>query len=259
MAKNVWMTSIGPSKEEAGMVSSRLLAYGLKVKGHFWEDDLEKMAWAAAREELVDPSVALWLILSTRESLNVPSIRYGLSLLAVAVRARRGHSFPVALLLPDGGKDSLDSLPTLFKGFDLYSLADPGLAAKLVAKVHAPSGEIQAEYRLDVYGSAQVGQWFEVGPQTASWAGALFGVSGAEIAFHGVGQKGSLPSRSVLNYPSKGMKLALGDKEYLAWSVQNELDAQSSYFVKVTGNPDSILFGPYSSTEQADVFVVTLK
>ena len=84
-------------------------------------------------------------------------------------------------------------------------------------------------------------------------------MSDAEIAFHGVGPKSSLPSKSVLNYPVEGLKLNLGNKEYTAWAVQNELDPDTSYFVKVKGFPESILFGPYSSEEDAEVFVVALK
>ena len=87
----------------------------------------------------------------------------------------------------------------------------------------------------------------------------MLGVSGADITFHGVGPKGSLPSRSVLNYPMKGLKVNLGDKEYVAWAVQNELDGGSSYFVKVDGCPESLLFGPYASEKEAEVHVVTLK
>jgi len=57
----------------------------------------------------------------------------------------------------------------------------------------------------------------------------------------------------------KGLKVSLGDKEYVGWSVQNELDAQSSYFVRIEGCPESILFGPYSGDQEAEVHVVTLK
>jgi hypothetical protein len=45
----------------------------------------------------------------------------------------------------------------------------------------------------------------------------------------------------------------------VAWAVQNELDARSSYFVKVDGCPESFLFGPYSSDQEAEVHIVTLK
>ena len=119
--------------------------------------------------------------------------------------------------------------------------------------------EIALAYRLDVYGNPQTGQWLEVGPTDASWNGALLGVAGAEIAFHAVGPNGSLPSKSVLNYPMEGLKLNLGDKEYVAWAVQNELDDETSYFTKIDGFPESVLFGPYSSEDETEVHVVQLK
>jgi hypothetical protein len=53
--------------------------------------------------------------------------------------------------------------------------------------------------------------------------------------------------------------LELGDREYTAWAVQNELDLQSSYFVKVEGFPETVIFGSYSEEEEAELFVVQLK
>ena len=57
----------------------------------------------------------------------------------------------------------------------------------------------------------------------------------------------------------QGLKLEMGDKEYTAWATQNELNAETSYFAKVEGYPDSILFGPFSTEAEADVFMVRLK
>jgi hypothetical protein len=37
------------------------------------------------------------------------------------------------------------------------------------------------------------------------------------------------------------------------------LDNETSYFVKVEGFPESIVFGAYSAEEAAEVFVVRLK
>ena len=104
----------------------------------------------------------------------------------------------------------------------------------------------------------QIGQWFEVGPMDAAWTGAMFGVCGAEIDAHGVGPAGKLPQKAVLEYPMKGLKLALGEKEYTSWAVQNALDAASSYFVRVQGAPDSIVLGPLSQGEDAEVYVMRL-
>jgi len=257
--KTVWLSSLVSSEDTVKNLFSQLKTYGLEVKGHFWEDDLGKMAWSKPREELIKPDVALWLILASPENLANPSIRYGLSLLTITLQAKRGYVFPILILLTQGEVPSPETLPTPLKGFDFLSLTDPGMAAKLVAKVHATFKEIISEYRLDVYGNPQIGQWFEIGPENTSWPGAMFGVAGGEIAFHAVGPKGSLPDQSVLHYPLKGLKLSLGDKEYSAWAAQNELNSQTSYFVKVNGLPDSIILGPYSTQEEGEVYVVKTK
>jgi len=257
--KKLWMTSLARSEEAVKKVMGQLKTYGLEVNGHFWEDDLQKMAWIKARDALIDTDVALWLILASKENLLAASIRGGFSLLAITVQAQRGLGFPIALLVAEGDPPQADTLPTPLRAALVLSSGDATYGARLVARVHAPMKHPLPEYRLDVYGNPHIGQWFEVGPREGPWRGAMLGVSGAEISFHGVGPKGSLPSRSVLNYPMKGLKVNLGDKEYVAWAVQNDLDARSSYFVKVDGCPESILFGPYSSDEEAEVHVVTLK
>ncbi len=256
--KTLWLTSLIQSDEKVKNLIAQLRTYGLEVRGHFWEDEISKMAWAKPREELIKPEILLWLILTSNESLKSPSIRYGLSLLALTVQAVRGLSFPI-LLLTEGEQPSAETLPTPLKGCDFLSLTDPGMAAKLVIMVNTPVKEILPEYRLDSYGSPHIGQWIEVGPYNQSWPGAMFGVSGAEITFHAVGPKGRLPTTSSLHYPLKGMKLDLGGKEYIAWAAQNEMDENTSYFVKIEGYPESILFGPYATEESAEVFVLQLK
>lgn len=257
--KRVWLTSVDRSEETVRALIPKLKSYGLEASGHFWEDDLEKMAWIGPREELVGPEVALWIVLGSAESLRKPSVRYGLSLLASTVQAKREVSFPIVLLVERGEIPSPDSLPTPLKGAALLAHADPGLGAKLVARAHAPAKASAPEYRFDAYGNPQIGQWFEVGPRESAWAGAMFGLSEGEILFHGVGPKGMLPSRSVLNYPSRGLRLNLGGREYTAWSVRNEVGPGTSYFVKVSGNPGSVLFGSFPEGDQGEVYVVTLQ
>ena len=257
--KTVWLTSLIRAEDVVKKFMSQLKTYGLEVNGHFWEDDLEKMAWTKARDELLNSKIVLWAILASDEGLRTPALRYGLSLLTITVQAQRGISFPIVILQTQGDPVPSNTLTTPLKGVDVLSASDPGLGAKLVAKAHAPAKEISSEYRLDTYGNAQIGQWFEVGPQNSPWLGAMFGAAGGEIAFHAVGPRGSLPSQTVLNYPLKGLKLNLGEKEYVAWAAQNELDPQTSYFVKVEGFPESIIFGSYSTEEEAEVYVVELK
>ena len=257
--KTIWLTSIGSSQETVKQLMSQMKTYGIEVQGHFWKDDLKKMAWIAARENLLDTNVSMWGIVGSDQELLVPDTLYGLSLLAITVQAQRGLHFPIMILQTQGELISSEQLSTPLKGANVLSVSDGGIGAKLVAKVHAPPKAVSAEYYLDIYGNEQIGQWFEVRPARSSWPGVMFGMTGAEIIFHAVGPAGSLPSNTTLNYPMQGLKLEMGDKEYTAWAAQNELNAETSYFVKVEDYPESILFGPFSTEVEADMFVVRLK
>ncbi len=233
--------------------------YGLTVDGHFWTDDVKKIGWILPRKELLDPKTALWLILTSVEEMLKPSIRYGLSLLALAVQANRETGLPITILQTSGDPISPETLTTPLKAAEVLSHKGTVPGAKLVAMVHQPFQPIVPEYRFDIYGHEQIGQWFEVGPRQTDWKGAMFGVHGGEITIHAVGPKGRLPEKSVLHYPMKGMKLVLGKEEYVAWAVQNPLNQDTSYYIKVDGCPDSIIFGPLAEKDEADVYMMKLK
>jgi hypothetical protein len=87
----------------------------------------------------------------------------------------------------------------------------------------------------------------------------MFGVAGGEITAHGVGPKGTIPERTTLEYPMQGMKLQMSDTEYTAWAVKNKLTSADSYFLSIKNNPGSIIFGPMTENESADVFSLRLK
>jgi hypothetical protein len=257
--KTFWVTSLGSSQEPIKKLMSQMKTYGLEVQGHFWKDDLKKMAWMGARDSLMDTKITMWAILGSDDELLAADTLYGLSLLAITAQAQRGLHFPIMILQTRGESISSEQLSTPLKGAEVMPASDAGLGAKLVARVHKPAKQLSSEYHMDVYANEQIGQWFEVRPQNSSWPGVMFGVAGAEIAFHAVGPSGSLPAKTVLNYPMEGLKLEMGGKEYTAWAAQNELDSETSYFIKVEGFPESIVFGAYSAEEAAEVFVVRLK
>ena len=258
MKKKIWVSSLTESKDSVKDLMARMKRYGLEVDGHFWEDDLEKMAWMKPRDNIIDQSVVMWGILGSQEEFENPSIRYGLSALCATVQAKKGLGFPVALFVTLGEIDP-STLPTPLRGAEIFPFGDASLGAKVVAKVHSPAPTVSAGYRFDVYGNAQIGQWFEIGPSSEQWEGAMFGVDEGEITFQAVGPKGRLPSTSVLNYPMKGLKLTLGEKNYTAWAVKNPIDSNTSYFVKVEGFPGTVIFSSFSESEATDVFVYQLK
>jgi hypothetical protein len=117
-----------------------------------------------------------------------------------------------------------------------------------------------ADFFIDVYGNEKIGQWFEVGPKKTAWNGAVFGVAGGGgIVFHVYGPRGELPERAELDRPLKGLKMTVGGRQFDAWAIQNRLDVDESYYVKVSGAPSAILFGPYSAEEDAGVFITELQ
>jgi len=198
---------------------------------------------AGPAEELLKADVALWIIAGAPQDLKTPSVAFGLSLLAMKVFAVKGQAFPLIFA------------PTA----EVIPLSNPSLGVKAVSFPNTPLKKIEKEYQLDVHGLPGIGLWFEAGPSSPlAWQGAMFGVHGGEIDFHGVGPAHGVPERAVLEYPQEGLKLQLGDDEFTAWAVQNALERNTSYYVRVQGTPDRLLFGPYASSEEAEVHVVKL-
>ncbi len=257
--KTLWLTSMSSAADPPKLFGAQMKNYGLDVQGHFWTDDLPKFAWMAARDELINSKTLLWAILASDEELLAPDNHYGLSALTITVQAQRGLNFPIVILQSGGKPISSEQLSTPLQDAIVIPFTESGLGPKIVAKAHTPTKPIAAEYAIDIIANEQIGQWFELRPARAKWPGVMFGVAGADISFHAVGSKGQLPDKTVLNYPMQGLKLEMGEKEYIAWATQNELDGDTSYYVRVDGNPDSIIFGPYTENEAADVFAVKLK
>jgi hypothetical protein len=177
--KTIWVTSLDASQDPIKKLMSQMKTYGLEVQGHFWKDDLKKMAWMAARDNLIDAKISMWAILGSDDELLAADTLYGLSLLAITAQALRGLHFPVIILQTRGEPISSEQLSTPLRGAEMMSASDAGLGAKLVAKAHKPSSPISSEYHLDIYGNEQIGQWFEVRPQNSRWPGVIFGVTGA--------------------------------------------------------------------------------
>ena len=259
--KKVWLTWM-PAGDGAGRpdpVLAALNAYGLQAGGAHWVDDLEKMAWYELGTTLLETGKAdLWLIAGTRSDLDSPRNRYALSLVTAMVREGRGPGFPIFCLGLDYVPDAA-SMPVLTRDFSFLSATDPGWTAKIVAAFVKKAGIDPRDFRLNAVGHPFIGQWFEVGPRNGEWQGVMFDVSReGKIVHHLVGPNGQLPEKSVLEYPSQGIKAEVKGIEYTAWSVQNRIGPDTSYYIKVEGFPQKILFGGHPGTDQAEVTVLEL-
>jgi hypothetical protein len=258
MTKTIWATILEKDEAKGKALFEAIHRYGLGVNGHFWLDDLDKMQWAGAYSELSKPDTVLWVIKGTAKSFADPSIRYGLSLLAAMTQAARGQGFPIVLVCEDKPLDPA-TLPTPLKGATIIA-DDASFLPKLVAKANTPAPRVPMEYRLDIHPLPGLGQWFEAGPAAGHlWSGVIFGACGAEVDAHGVGPKGSVPEKCVLEYAMKGVKFTLGQDEYVAWAVKNALDENTSYYVRVKGYPASVAFGSLPDGDEGEMFAVSLK
>ncbi|MGD9971512.1 MAG: hypothetical protein AB7S77_00470 [Desulfatirhabdiaceae bacterium] len=257
MKKRVWITLLEKNEDLGRVIFEEMARYGLDPAGHFWEDDLANMAWAGPIPDLVKPDCSVWVIVGQASRFADPITRQGLGLLALAVRSAHGHNFPI-LISPSGGKVDVNALPTPLLGAESVP---SGLGVKAVTRASGIRPKDSADYRLDVHPLPGLGLWFEIGPGRDPWKGAFlgcFGPSGIAPDAHGVGLAGTVPQNATLHYPVRGMKLAVSDREYVAWGVANDLSPAESYYARVTGAPHSLVFGPFPDGDDAEVFSVTL-
>lgn len=257
--KRVWITSLSEEiTQAAGWVQS-MGRYAIAADGRVWDDNIKERAWFKVSDIIAECD--LWLILARDEDLAKDVIRYGLSLTALEVQARKGHGFPI-FIANEGALPTEDTLPTPLRGAHCFKSDDPKIAAKITARVNMAPKKYAPEYRLSLH-APPVGVCYELGPVEGKWDGVLFAISAdsGEIAAQAPGPTGKPPETATLEYPMKDIKLSMGGQDYVAVAVKNTIETDGSYYAVVNGEPSSILFGPFSyeAEEQADFFSLRLK
>ena len=257
--KTVWITALSQNQPRVAAVSAQLQRYGLASRGHFWDDHPDKLAWRPALDALNDARADLWLILLDQAEFEKPSVRYGLTLMALALRAQRGAAFPI-VLLATGAAIEANALPQVLQRCSSLGDSNPAWPAKIVAAANLAARVPAPEYRLNVLGDERIGQWFELGPVSGSWNGVIFGVAGTDAAinFQASGPAADLPEKSVLEFPQQGLQIDAGGQTFTAWALRNQVDHASSYFARVQGCPQKILFMPYADGDDGQAVVLAL-
>jgi hypothetical protein len=260
--KKAWLTWL-PMSDAAGGPEETLAAlnqYGFEVSGDYWVNDLKRVAWMELASKLIDSTGPdLWVIAGRKEDLESEQIRYGLSLASAMVSEERKTKLQGVILGIDFVPEQKD-LPTLLDSFSCLSSTDAGWTSQMVALAFQyTSPKTDIDFRFNVIAHPMLGQWFEVGPLGKEWDGAMLGVTGdSSITHHAIGECRQLPEKSVLEFPSEGIQAKLGDDEYTAWSVQNNLGPKQSYFVKVEGYPRSLIIGAHPGSDTAEVVCINL-
>lgn len=258
----IWLSWLPLGADEAAVQArvQGLQRSGLEVQGSGWNRDLTSVGWTETATPLVErDDVALWLIVGNAADLADPAVRYGLSLAAATIKAKRARPLAVAVAGLDGPLTA-GALPPLLR--DAACLSPPANTwgpQVIAAALRRRASQLPEGFRLSVIAHPSLGQWFEVGPGPgACWQGALFGVDGAEITHQGVGQAGALPERCTLEYPSRGIQVTLAAVQFSCWGVRNRLADDESLFVRIVGAPHRIVFGEFPEQDEADLHMLAL-
>jgi len=260
MTTSIAVTALSPNQAQLTALGATLGRYGLHAAGGVWETTPDKVLavdWRPMVDAFVAQRAALWLIALDDQALAEPALRYGLNLMASSLRAALGADLPVAVLWPAAAVPGRPALPAQLR--DALVL-EPGAAwaAKLVARVHrARSAPAEPPDRLSVHGNEQLGQWFELTPGAGSWPGLVFAVAGegAAIDFQATGPSGGLPEKSVIAYGQSGLKLESAGRAFTGWALRNTVGASEggpvSYYARVRGRPEALLWMPYTEEDDA--------
>lgn len=260
MKKRVLITLLDDNEGLARLLCQDVAKVALEPVAHLWTDDLVSMAWASVGPELCRVECRLWIIAGTTARFADSATRQGLALAALMAQAVHGKDFPI-LLSPSAGTVDVNTLPTPLRGAESIKT---GLGAKAAIRAAAPRG-FAGDYRLNVHALHRVGLWLEVGPTRDPWDGALLGCSGTDAegkpvtpTAHGVGQAGTIPATSTLHYPVQGIHLDAGDVRCEAWGLKNALPPSESYYVRLSGTPEKLVFGAFPDSGDAELFTLNM-
>lgn len=257
--KEILVTSLIRDEKKVKYLLALLQPYRLTVKGHFWVDDMSKMAWAGVKDELFVSNTGLWIIIADQVSLKLLSILKGLSGLSLMLQADEGILPPNLLILLEDGVLASEELPLPLQHAQILPLNQLGLGAKIVGLLHKPLARPKAEYRIKLHPLYELGLWIEVGPKyPGTWNGVMFGVSGAKINLQGCGAANIVPEHCTIEYPQEGLKIQVGESEFSAWAIRNLVDSTTSYFARVDQFPEQILFCPYASDDETAAYIFKL-
>ncbi len=255
--KKIWITSLAHNENNVKKLMLDLKPYHVPVDGGFWIDDLPKMAWTGIKDSLLSQEVGLWVIIADKDNWSNPSILKGLSALAFMLKSRKKSPLPILIIHEDFSLDA-SSLTTALTHAKLLPVSANNLGVKILALLNTPFSYPESGYYADFHPLNELGLWLELGSSHQTWDGMILGVDSGEINFQAVGTRGTLPEKSILEFPQQGFEIAYAGKKFMAWGVQNQIDNKVSYFARITELPDQFLFTSYTQADETDAYIVKL-
>lgn len=251
LKKKVFLSAMNKDEKAVAGLFARIKAAGFDITGHFWSHEEKELTKVLPAQEV--ENVDAWVIYASEQITSETMI--GITLTLLTVRTFRETQLPVIIV------GAAQELPPLLNTAEFTSAEK--LAVRLSTRTAIRKKWIEDDFRLSAHCQAGVGYWLEVGPaEGKTWNGALVGADislGGSIDFQAVGPKGSMPERTVLDYPVRDARLSAGDREYLAWGCQNQLTDADSFYVRIKGLVPSLLLSEgLSSDDSMDCRVIRL-
>lgn len=255
LKKKLFVSLLSNNEKLSQTIAQTAARYGIATCGVVWREEPGKPVWGDVAAMILKEGCSGWLLAGTKEEWDTNAeTRSHISLAAVKAANLMGDTFTVFSMF----QPAIQALPTPLAA--AIEIAPDKLGARLAAKL-GMGKKTETEYFLDVH-PLPAGDGFvvELGPQAgAEWSGALLATTGSgKISHHTVGSRGVVPEKGVVEYAMKGVKLEAGGKEYTGWAVANRLDERSSYFVRVSGESNGLLFGQLPSDNAGDLFSLIL-
>ncbi len=251
LKKKVFLSAMEKDEQAVAGLFARVKAAGFDVNGHFWSHEEKELTKVLPTQEV--ENVDAWVIFAPKQISSETLV--GVTLTLLTVRTFRETQLPVIIV------GSNQDLPPLLNTAE-FTTAEK-LAVRLSTRTAIRKKWIEDDFRLSAHCQSGVGYWLEVGPADGNmWKGALVGADtslGGTIDFQAVGPKGSMPERTVLEYPVRDARLSAGGSEYTAWGCQNQLTDADSFYVRLKGLVPSLLLSEgLSSDDSMDCRIIRL-
>jgi hypothetical protein len=233
---------------------SQLQTVGFSIVVISWKElNSQRSGLAEIVPALDAEAVQVWILAGPAQAFT-RLLRVQVTLVSLALNRRT----PPRTAFVYSGPAPDFSIPEATPQVALYK-EGAAMAAKLMAVRLKPLPQPELPLYLKAHLDPFVGCWLECGPHNGeSWEGFMLGLLHAEplprpeIVAFGIGPRGTLPRKSALEYPLKGIEGTYGEHTFTACAAKNLVTHSFSVFLRFEGTPFGLLLGNYPDDEKRD-------
>lgn len=224
-----------------------LRAAGFATASIRWEEmAAQQRGWMQLLPVLNDASVQAW-VFAGRPADITEELLSQVSMLTLGL-SRPTPPATAFVLLGSGEEPAFPDVLDHIKVFH----GNASFAPRLAAARLKPMRMLPRPFHIRAHVDPFIGQWLEVGPpEGETWEGFMAGVVDAEVTAFGVGARGSLPQKSVLQRPQCGIRGEWGEMAFSACAARNTVGSDMACYMRVEGCPRIAFIADYQDENQA--------